>query len=400
MSTYPPPSPIYTTPDNWFAHDTMAVRLPKNIRLASTYYTDTPAIAQALRVLAQAIESDRPLREALDPNIPFALSPLAWDYDEWMAELEPFKEDSWHATSWFFAETFAFRLSLEASRFFANRRDPFGPLKQKELETDGPAGPVLRFLQESQSLGKKESPRDRTLRALHLCIWGNKADLSFTAGGTLDHQAGDSKNLLINDDEKVADLLTHPTGPIHIIMDNSGAELAGDLILADELANQGTPVILRPKLYPTYVSDTLPEDITNFLAYFALHKNEDLQLWAGEITSHLKSGRIQVIPDDFWCQTKFLSQAPPRILQTFTGAGCIIIKGDFNYRRGMRDTQWDASVPVRQAMGISKELPPFLYLRTMKSDCLAGLAQEIRDGLDQTIPGWRIQGKKGLIQLA
>jgi damage-control phosphatase, subfamily III len=76
----------------------------------------------------------------------------------------------------------------------------------------------------------------------------------------------------------------------------------------------------------------------------------------------------------------------------------VIIKGDFNYRRVFRDTIWPDGTEPAAALGFSPSYP-VLLLRTMKSDCLVGVKGETNRHLDETEPGWRTAGKRGVIQL-
>jgi hypothetical protein len=379
------PQPIRTTPDNRFAADTMTRRLPANIRnVIASNPEYPPSVRRDLDALAEAI-----LGNALIPRLPLP----AWDYDRWLPVYEEHAGERWHDTQWFFGETYGFRLLLSAARYFETLTDPFGAIKRNELESAAPFLPLQRFA---------ESPAREVARveeALHLSMWGNRADISFTAGGALDHSAGDSQLLLVDDSAPAAQLLSAATGPIHIVMDNSGAELAGDLVLATTLVDTlNTTVVLHPKLYPTYVSDTTVEDIHTFIE--AARRSDDAAVlrMADAVAERIDSGLIRIAPDDYWCGVRFLSEMPPRIAAALDGAGAVIIKGDFNYRRVFRDTIWAGGTDPVAAMGV--ELPyPVVLLRTMKSDCLVGVDTTITAALDETEPGWRTAGKRGLIQL-
>jgi len=426
ITNFPPAKPILTRAENWFAWDTMANRLPKNIRNISHLHSQdfSPRIQSELLQLADHISSNKPIPD---------LSKLAWDYDRWQAELAPFLGKGWHEVDWFFAETYAFRLVLEVSEYFANSFDPFSEGKRKELESGSPFLPIKRHLEFSQSLGvsipalnitdtskNMDSKTKETLlaEAIHTCMWGNKADLSFSAGGDLDHTQGDRDLLLVNHEWDAAQLLLKTSNidrnldsiskseknEVHIIMDNSGAELAGDLVLAGTILDTtNLRVVLRPKLYPTYVSDTISKDIYIFLQKAEYHPDEQIVSWAESIRNYLDEGRLVIAPDDFWCRTGFMAECDQRIDQSFARAQLVVVKGDFNYRRFMRDTIWPNTTSGSHAMALNpKSLlgqSPILFLRTMKSDCLAGIDSQLVDTLDTQEPGWRIQGKRGLIHL-
>jgi len=124
-----------------------------------------------------------------------------------------------------------------------------------------------------------------------------------------------------------------------------------------------------------------------------------VQLFCCEVGKAIGSGDVTLAPDPYWCETRFLADAPERITRSLADSSIVIVKGDFNYRRGMRDTIWPANTDARSALGISGEISPHLFLRTMKSDCLAGVDTETTRELDKSEPGWRTAGRHGVIQL-
>ncbi|MFW5826606.1 MAG: ARMT1-like domain-containing protein [Alkalispirochaeta sp.] len=399
MHRIPTAHPIRTTVDNPFAARTMTHRLPANIANVIRAHSDyPPAVTKALEDLSAAISGDHPLPP---PPLP------AWDYDTWYAEYEPYAGDSWHDTEWFFAETYAFRLILSAGRYFETGIDPYGPMKAAELDSGAPFLPIQRFfaaegpaapLLHGGSVSAEAAPA-LLEEALHLSMWGNKADISFAAGGALDHSAGERELLLRDDSVAAAEILSGTRGPVHIIMDNSGAELAGDVVAALTIIRlTGAPVVLHPKLYPTYVSDTTVEDIHTYLARAAASTDAAVRALSSAVQAEFRSGALTIAPDDFWCTTRFLTMMPPRIETVLDGAGLVIVKGDFNYRRVFRDTIWSPGTEPTAAAG--RTFPyPILLLRTMKSDCLVGVPREITEPLDTTEPGWRTAGRRGVIQL-
>lgn len=388
MHTEQAPSPIRTTESNWFASNTMHSRLPKNIHNIIDSNPDlSKSDAVRLRALAEAIAGNEP--------IPAPMAP-APDYDDWMEQYRAHAGERWHDTEWFFGETYAFRLILEACRYWEHNRDPFFYIKQKEFEDDVAFEPVCNFADVQAS--DPVAPRESLVRALHASTWGNRSDLSFNAGGELDRQAGDAGMLIVNDDTAIADLLMETHAPVHIVMDNSGAELAGDLILALELINHGLDVVLHVKLHPTYVSDTTVADFHHFLDTAAERKDPRIRTYGKALRDAFEAAQITLAPDSFWCSTRFLKDMPDRIRHTLGGAGMVIFKGDFNYRRVMRDTPWPADTPLSAATG-RLGLPPVALLRTMKSDVTWGISRKTATELDAEDPDWRINGRRGLIQL-
>ncbi|MFW5994858.1 MAG: ARMT1-like domain-containing protein [Spirochaetia bacterium] len=381
------PSPIRTTESNWFASNTMHSRLPKNIYNIIESNPDlSPADARRLEALAEAIARNEVIPE---------LTPPAPDYDDWMEQFQSHSGERWHDTEWFFGETYAFRLILEACRYWEHNRDPFFYIKQKELEAGVAFEPVRNF--SDVQAYDPVAPRESLVRALHASTWGNRSDLSFSAGGELDREAGDAGLLIVNDDTVIADELLDTHAPVHIVMDNSGAELAGDLILTLELIRHGLDVVLHVKLHPTYVSDTTVADFHHFLETAAGSDDPRVHRYGRALRDAFEAARITLAPDSFWCSTRFMTDMPARIEHALGRAGMVIFKGDFNYRRVMRDTPWPADTPASAATG-GLDLPAVALLRTMKSDVTWGISHKTAADLDAEDSTWRINGRRGLIQ--
>ena len=383
------PSPIRTTRSNWFAWNTMQKRLPRNIRNIIDSNRDLlPSDAGRLALLADEISGGHLIPE---PALP------APDYEEWLEQYRPHAGEHWHDTEWFFGETYAFRLILDACRYFEHSRDPFFYIKQAEYDADTVFEPVRAFADTQHA--DPAGPRESVIRALHTAVWGNRSDLSFSAGGQVNRERGDAGLLIVNDDAAAADTLLASTRPAHIVMDNSGAELAGDLVLALELIRHtGVDVVLHLKMHPTYVSDTTVADFHHFVQTARTSSDGRVSAYGNSLHEAFVQGRIRLAPDSFWCSTGFLQVMPARIEKSLEGAGMVIFKGDFNYRRVVRDTVWPADTPLRAAMG-NVALSPLLLLRTMKSDVTAAIPAAVYEELDRRDPGWRINGHRGLIQL-
>ncbi len=398
VKTYPQPVPLRTDGSNRFAYDTMTHRLPKNLVNVVSAHPEYPAaIRDAVLHLADAIGTNAPIP---------ALQLPAWDHDTWQRCYAPYAGNRWHDSEWFFAETYGFRLLLAACRYFETRVDPFGPAKRAELDSGAPFLPIKRFFGEHGAAQLETLPAAShehgvglVADALALSTWGNKADISFAAGGAIDHSAGQSRLLLIDDRAAAARALVSRRGAVHIVSDNSGAELGADLVLALTICGL-TPksVVLHPKLYPTYVSDTTVEDVNLFLAAAAAFDDEVVARFATAVRRAFDQGRLSLAPDDYWCTTGFLHELPHRVARSFDGAAMVIVKGDFNYRRGFRDTLWPPETDPAAALGTHFDYP-LLFLRTMKSDCLVGVPPTMCTRLDSTEPGWRTAGKRGVIQL-
>src|SRR5690349_11072361 len=115
------PGAIRTDKSNWFANNTMRVRVPRIIREVQEANPDyAPAIRDALNALHDDIAGDAAI-PMLDMPAP--------DYDLWASAYQPHNGETWHTTEWFFAEVYFYRLMMQAVRWYETHRDPFAHTK-------------------------------------------------------------------------------------------------------------------------------------------------------------------------------------------------------------------------------------------------------------------------------
>lgn len=380
------PDPIRTNEDNWFAWNTMQKRLPDNIRYTVRTNPDfTDRERRRLLGLAEAIECGSRIPEPA----------ASWyDYEWWTAQYDAHRGDHWHDTPWFFAETYAFRLILEACRFREHGRDPFWYTKKAELDNAHAFAPLRRF---SEAATACDDPSTLLLRAMEFATWGNRADLSFSAGASPERDHGTAELLVVHDEAAALESLKTAMR-VHIVTDNSGAELAGDLLLIRWLVRSGAHVVCHVKDHPTYVSDTTVPDLHYFLERARSADTETVRTVAKEIQQAFDDERLQLRPDPYWCSTLFLPDLPLRLRRVLETADLLIVKGDFNYRRVFQDTIWPVGTDVGTAVG-TNGLPSVVLLRGMKSDVIWGLDQQTMSALDAEDPQWRINGKRAVIQV-
>lgn len=369
----------------------MSQRVPGIVRETARRNPDYPAeVASALEALAHALETDGP--------IPVVDDPL------WAPLLANYRADTWLHTDWFFAETYLYRLVIEAVGWAASGRDPFAPHKQAEL-TGASARAAVWAAFDDPPAEAGALLADRLLRSL----WGNRADLSLKEAAHLGLN-GAAHDLLI--DERAAaveHLLAAPGGHLHLIADNAGAELLMDCLLIDVLlhggdGDDGEPlaglVTLHVKHHPTFVSDATASDTLTTIAELAgrgslTHGFGPEAAAAGErLQAALLDGRLLIQPHPFWNSGHFLFEAPGFLAETFGEAALVIQKGDANYRRGLGDALWPADAAFAEVMAYFPA--PLLALRTLKSDPIVGLAQGQAALLDAADAQWRVNGRRAV----
>lgn len=385
MTQHNRPRPIRTDTSNAFAHDTMCRRVPNIIRETQRLNQDYPdAIQEALERLLRNIENNAPIPRIDDPV--------------WAALYARHEGESWLDTEWFFAETYFYRLIVEAVRWQQTGRDPFAPRKLAEIR----GGAIRQSLDRAFGIPTGEG---RPAEALLNALWGNRIDLSYAVSAA-HGSAGTTDDLLVDERLAVVEyLLSREPGEVHVVLDNAGTELAMDFVLTDVLLDGvAERVILHVKRHPTFVSDATYADVLTLLA--EMTGRGDFTKGFGDagkevgtrLQSALLDGRLLVEPDIFWNSGWFLWEMPPRFESFFARAALVIFKGDANYRRMVGDALWQPQTPFTQ---VTAYFPaPLLALRSLKSDPIVGLPVGMAERLDREDALWRINGRRGVAQFA
>ena len=364
----------------------MQVRVPAIVERVLAANRDYPAaVRDALLRLRDELAGDAPL-PALVSDAPGSR--------EFQRALAARQGESWLATDWFFAETYAYRALVERVGFWQSQRDPFRPIKLEEYASTAHAQALGAALE----LG---GARDEHLHALFgLALFGNRIDLSFAA--SLERGLGvDADDWLADDREAAVRASLERSGPIHVICDNAGTELTLDLVLADFLVHElAAEVVLHVKLHPTFVSDAIVADVEDFLGIGSRNFGalpEAARGFQARLAAAVRAGRVRVAPDPFWNSSEALWEMPEALEREFARARLVILKGDANYRRALNDALWPEDTPFTAA---TEYFPaPLLALRTLKSDPLVGLRPGEADALKVRDPNFRVNGKRGVASL-
>ncbi|HVZ32671.1 MAG TPA: ARMT1-like domain-containing protein [Polyangiaceae bacterium] len=381
------PAAIRTDASNAFAHHTMAVRVPAIFESVIRQNPDyTPRVRARLQALQAALTNDAPLPE-IDPDAPHA--------DGWLGARARRAGESWLGTDWFFAENYLYRQLVDATGYFENGRDPFLPTKREEYRS---AAHQAAF----EAALRLDATGDAGLASLLLAsLFGNRIDLSFAP--SREHGVHVSTaDLLIDERKPALGELLRGSGPIQLVLDNSGTELSVDLVLAWRLLQElGTRVVLHVKVHPCFVSDTVEADIAWFLAG---SDAEARALWAAssaiahdcrrDLQAARDDGRLEVAAHSFWNGPLPLWELPSDLAACFAEARLVILKGDAHYRRAVGDALWPAESSFA---AITSSFPaPLLALRTLKSDAIVGLRPGLSNELDQLDARWRVNGRRGV----
>ncbi|MFN8379134.1 MAG: ARMT1-like domain-containing protein [Anaerolineae bacterium] len=379
-----PPAPIRTDASNAFAQHTMAVRVPAIVRAVATKNPDYPPhVLAALEALAVAMETNQSIPSPA-PDWP--------DYDQWIDQWEAHAGETWGGAEWFFAEIYLYRLVIATVGWFETGRDPFAPDKAVEMANST----LWNGLAAALAL-VDEDDRTRLDDLITMALWSNRIDLSLAsvaAHGTHAHEDD-----LLADDHHAAlsALLGNLPGAVHIVCDNTGTELALDLALADALLDGAAETVtMHLKAHPTFVSDAILPDVEAFLARLADDWYPVNKGLADRLNLARLDGRLIFAPHLVWNSARFLRDFPVEALRWFEGAALVITKGDLNYRRLVGDAMWPGETPFSDVLAWFPA--PLLALRTLKSDPVVGLAPGQAERLDAESPGWRTNGRRGVMQ--
>ncbi|XP_063710092.1 damage-control phosphatase ARMT1-like [Culicoides brevitarsis] len=336
-------------------------------------------------------------------------------WNEFLLTLD--NKKSYFSAVWLYAECYLYRrlkLIFEETETLKNY-DYFKNQKDQTLEHCLQSIKAIGATLEEKKIDTEDEIRDYLFKVIKLNLWGNRCDLSVTAGKevkvTLDPFAGLEgldKFVLINQSSEIWDTLKAANGAadVQFINDNAGYELFTDVVLADYLIEHklAKKITFNLKAIPWFISDALEHDVEYLFEF--LKKTEDPALmrlsekWkarfaAGEFTIHKPV-------DHFWTSAyEFckMEKADPELYARLAKSDLLIFKGDLNYRKLLADFYWDPTTSFKDSL--NGFLPTTLCsLRTVKADVISGLEKGKSEALTALDANWMKTGDYGVIQFA
>ncbi|MFF7848515.1 damage-control phosphatase ARMT1 family protein [Streptomyces sp. NPDC007910] len=362
-----------------------------------------PALIQQVR---DAFPYGREQHEALDAlldeitnGVIEPLAPGEYDRERWADWGQEHFGRSWYDAPFLWAESYFYRRLLGAVGYFGTGPwqgvDPFAPFKRAELRGEA-VEEELRALDALASVPADE----RAAALLHASLWGNRADLGFRVSAG-EPAAGDAAaSALVADDSALLWQLLPVGGSstVAVVADNAGRELIPDLILIDHLLEQrhAEQVVLHLKPYPYYVSDAMTADVVDCLRRLTEAPGE-ASVIGDRLWKAMAAGSLEVRTHPFFCAPLPYEDMPEDLRGEFESATLTLLKGDLNYRRLVGDRLWDAKASFAD---LTAYFPGAVAaLRTLKSDVIVGLEQEVLDGLERSGAAWRTSGTHALVQV-
>jgi len=271
------PFPTYPSlkgDDGGFTKQSILERLPLIVRETSLKNEQGGLIntfaSTALNSLADDIASN---------GIVVALSPNQKE-ELWMSSYSKlFEGINYLSVPWFFLENYIYKRILDITNSHIN--DPFILMKSEAIKSAQHS-----FLKTVLPLLKESNVNSSSVlkAALYRSLWGNKADLSLSAGVVVATTSTEYElsNLLADDSDKAVELLLSDDGSkteVVILLDNCGLELLSDLVFCLVLlkTNPTLTIVLMTKTSPVFVSDVvLRVDVDSHIT-FIKHLGETTQ---------------------------------------------------------------------------------------------------------------------------
>ncbi|KFV00677.1 UPF0364 protein C6orf211, partial [Pterocles gutturalis] len=332
-------------------------------------------------------------------------------------------EPSWFQSPWLFVECYMYR-RIHAALAQSPPIDNFDVFKegkaQNFFESQEAVIALCTYFQELfkniKDLDEKQL-QEELFKLLQVSLWGNKCDLSFSAGEDSSQKSSPLQSLenlipyiIVNDMEKLWSLLVNAKKSnteirhvrVDIILDNAGFELVSDLVLADFLllSKLADEVHFHGKSIPWYVSDTTKHDFNWTIKQLQAANHMWMSRCGINWEGNLKKGAWVYCDHMFWTlpyDFSSMAEVAPDLYADLQKSNLLLFKGDLNYRKLTGDKKWEYTVPFSQAL--SKFHPaPLCSLRTLKSDTQVGLKPGQSEQIQASDPEWMVNGKYGVVQ--
>lgn len=245
-----------------------------------------------------------------------------------------------------------------------------------------------------------------------MALWGNKCDLSISAGAN-NSQVADPlaqlqllrPHILCDESDAVWHRLSDrkkPTKRVDIVLDNAGFELFTDLCLADFLVTRlGVEVVhFHAKSMPWFVSDVTPNDWKWTLEKLSSSEDADVSCFARRWKELVVKGSWKFQVNPFWTlpnDFEAMERLVPDLFLDLKTSDLIVFKGDLNYRKLAGDLKWAPTTSFRSALrGFCPA--PLCTLRTLKCDLVVGLGEGVAEKAAKESEDWMLTGSFAVIQ--
>ncbi|XP_064603602.1 damage-control phosphatase ARMT1-like [Liolophura sinensis] len=324
----------------------------------------------------------------------------------------------WFKSAWLYVECYMYRRIKEAVHLskLLKTLDVFCDQKRHGfVSSQASIITLVEHLKEViPTLQWAEKNREVFQQYLEVCLWGNKCDLSISAGSEnfqktspIQQLAMLKPHILRDDTEKLWEKLTtaQKANPgkvrLDIVLDNAGFELVTDLCLAEVLIAMGlvNTVHFHGKTMPWFVSDVTTDDWEWTVEQFHASNNATMSEFGRKWRKYLTDKTWVYKVHDFWCLPFDYSEMRMRsadLYKDLAQADAILLKGDLNYRKLVGDLNWDPATPFDTALR-GFHPAPLCSLRALKADVVVGLKPEQAKEVESQDPKWMTNGNWSVI---
>lgn len=212
---------------------------------------------------------------------------------------------------------------------------------------------------------------------------------------------------IIDDSEKFWNkycIYIEPGKTVNIIVDNFGIEFLSDLLLGYYLTKKGVEkIIYHVKVLPMFVSDVVDGDQTIMIKTLKSlidncqdneenYKNALNNLSEAVDKFEFKAHYDLNMPSSF---SDLASSGQDSIKSIFQGENLLIVKGDLNYRRLIKDNLRSS---LKRTVKLIKYINcPLLVIRSYKSNTVLDFKTSDKSKIAKYGPDWKTEGKVGAI---
>ncbi|XP_060907968.1 damage-control phosphatase ARMT1 [Labrus mixtus] len=387
---------------------------------------------EGIQAEKQTISLLSKMRNELQTDKPvLALTDCLQDTESWNQYLQRHQVEgdeesvSWFKSPWLYVECYMYRRIQEALWLNPpiSDYDVFNEGKtQSFFESQQAVMALCTYLEEVKKNMEEISKNqlfEQFNKLLQVSLWGNKCDLSISAGQDNSQKTSPIDSLdslqpliLVDDSNMVWSTLTSmqrpgqpekiTAGRVDIVLDNAGFELVTDLILADFLVSSGLvrEVHFHGKSFPWFVSDVTAYDFQWTIRQTMAANHRWMSKSGVQWQRYVKEGVWSYHDHPFWTLPhEFCDMATdaPDLYATLKAADLVLFKGDLNYRKLTGDRDWDHTVSFDTALrGFGPA--PLCSLRTLKANVQVGLQPGQGEKLTSQNPDWMTSGKYAVIQ--
>ncbi|GMT10091.1 hypothetical protein PFISCL1PPCAC_1388 [Pristionchus fissidentatus] len=386
---------------------------------------DVKSIIGGLSEMRYRLTTDKPLTDLTDDYH----DAYKWNdkLHQIQREIGP-EETTWFRTAWMFTECYLYRsvYGMVHSTKLLGTYDWFMDSKREAFDTHVDQVKEAIYYVWTCTNDVDLTPdhiKETLLVILRMSLWANKGDLSLSAGNAVNSPrnpvfvATRLQDKILADDmeEAVDDYLTkldqyrrEGKRRVDIVLDNAGLELLMDLLLVEVLfkARLVDKVVLHGKAIPWFVSDVTEPDMRWQIDRLMQINDVTARTLAHKWKLRLQTGELSFRAHPFWTSWYNLEDmetaAPDLYDELDELSSFMIMKGDLNYRKLLRDRMWRMDTELSVAVGEVSLAPPILVLRTNKSETIAGLdedALEKIEGNDKNHEVWLCSGEYGVAQI-